>query len=272
MTTDNGHRSSVSVVIPNYNGQHLLAKNLPAVFAALTAGDEVVIIDDASTDDSWRWLNKVHASNGTSLSLLKNDRNLRFAATCNRGVTAATHDLIFLLNSDVSPHADVLTYLVPHFDDTSVFAVGCLEQEQKNGQRVQGGKNKLWFERGMFVHSRADNFNSGLTAWVSGGSGMFHKPKWVQLGGFDEAYAPAYWEDVDLSFRARAYGWKILFESKAIVDHNHESTNQDVFGQQKIARMSWKNGQKFVWKNGMFTQKLLYLIWQPYWLIQWKKI
>lgn len=48
--------SAVSVVIPNYNGKHLLAKHLPAVLEAMRAGDELIVIDDNSTDESWEWL------------------------------------------------------------------------------------------------------------------------------------------------------------------------------------------------------------------------
>ncbi len=268
---------SVSVVIPNYNGQQLLAKHLPAVIHALRSGDEIVIVDDASTDTSVAWLKThFHLNEELSGQISVNERtillrvipqttNKRFAATCNHGVEQARHEYIFLLNSDVSPHADVLEFLLPHFDDPNVFAVGCREDEHG----VTGGKNRLWFARGMFMHARATDFSSGETAWVSGGSGVFHKPKWYLLGGFDVGFSPAYWEDVDLSFRAGKHGWKVLFEEHAVVDHFHETTNQTTFGQKRIAQISWRNAQRFTWKNGTFLQKILYIVWQPYWW--WKR-
>jgi GT2 family glycosyltransferase len=279
---------AVSAVIPNYNGQHLLAKNLPAVLACLEDGDELLIIDDCSSDESVRWLTQTYKldlnpelstelfrvfthpklrlkGKKIDLKLVINQENLRFAASCNRAVSQAQHNLIFLINNDVSPQVQVLSHLVPYFTDETVFAVGCLEKERRGDSIQLGGKNRLWFERGIFMHSRATNFKSGRTGWVSGGSGMFDRSKWLELDGFDKAFYPAYWEDVDLSFRAKQKGWKVLFEAKAVVNHNHESTNSDVFGQQKIMDMSWKNARTFTLKNATPAQRLQFWLWQPYW-------
>jgi GT2 family glycosyltransferase len=269
----------VSAVIPTYNGVGLLQKNLPAVIACLTGGSEIIIVDDASTDSSIEWLSQKYGLKAVKplaadfdlwqgkvgelmLKVVKNHRNLRFSANCNRGVELATHDWIFLLNSDVSPFSDIMQQVVTYFDDPTLFAIGCLEIE--GDTKVFGGKNKIWFERGLFVHSRADTYTTGETAWVSGGSGFFNRSKWVELKGFDEAYYPAYWEDVDLSYRARKKGWKVWFEAKAQVHHNHETTNVSVFGQRKMEIISLTNAQRFVWKNGTPWQKLQYLLWLPY--------
>jgi GT2 family glycosyltransferase len=280
----------ISVIIPTYNGKHLLDKHLPAVFACLRTGDEVVIIDDHSSDASVAWLvqkfeleNDLTPKNvaqegeaafslhrgfykGILLTIVANHQNVRFGQAVNRGIEVSKHQHILLLNSDVKPLPGVIEALLPYFEDNSVFGVGCLEQEPgKNNTIVWGGKNKLWFSKGMFIHSRADSYDSGSTAWVSGGSGMFDKAKWQQLGGFDRAYYPAYWEDIDISYRARKKGWQVLFESKAVVEHHHETTNNDVCGQAKIEAMSWKNAQVFVWKNGTISQRILHVFWKPYW-------
>lgn len=255
----------VSVVIPTFNGRALLEKNLPTVSACLRPDDEVIVVDDASDDGTLDWLQDTYPE----VKGLRNPKNLRFGATANRGVQEASGDLILLLNNDVKPHSDLLTYAVPHFESAHVFAVGCLEHEKNDvGKIQQGGKNRLWFQRGMFIHARADDFSSGETAWVSGGSGLFDRHKWLELGGFDARFYPAYWEDIDLSFRARQRGWQVLFEKKAVVEHHHETTHQDVFGQQKIDEMSWRNAKKFTWKNGTLWQKIQYLLWKPYWLMK----
>lgn len=283
--------SSVSVVIPNYNGQALLQSNLPYVFAMLRNEDEVVIVDDASTDNSVEWMKsefdlklcvkvpEYQACRGCinlngkkiNLKIVQNGVNLRFAMSCNRGVQLAQHPYIFLLNTDVRPTEDIVPKLLQHFEDPHVFAVGCHEIEEHEGG-ISGGKNRLWFSRGMFMHSRAKDFKTGETAWASGGSAMFDKEKWMELGGFDKAYYPAYWEDVDISYRARKRGWKVLFEAEAIVHHNHESTNKPVFGQSKMDTMSWNNSLTFVKKNGNPWQQLQHLIWKPYWHWQRAKL
>lgn len=279
----------VSALIPNYNGVKLFERYLPAVLKTLRSGDELIIVDDTSTDESVAWIkNKFDCqridspvaetelwlgkTKGIQVKLLVNLKNQRFGASCNRGVLVADHEYIFLLNSDVAPHPDALPPLLKHFDPTAggetVFGVGCLEIETTNNNE-KAGKQRLWFERGMFLHAKADDFKSGPTAWVTGGSGLFSKAKWLTIGGFDPLYYPAYWEDIDLSYQAQLRGWKVLFEANSVVDHNHETTNQTVFGQKKIEAMSWRNAKKFAWKNGSIWQKIAFLLWQPYWW--WKR-
>lgn len=263
-------KSNISFIIPTYNGKNLLEKNLPAVISEMSKGDELIIIDDAGNDGTPSWLEKTIKkkviARGATLKVIVNKENLRFGASCNRAVKVAKYTLIFLLNNDVSPHKGCVDALVNHFEDQGVFGVGCLEKEKKDGKVVEHGKNRLWFDQGLFIHSKAHHMDSGATAWVIGGSGMFDRKKWLELGGFDELFYPAYWEDIDLSFRARKNGWKVLFESKAVVDHNHESTNKDVFGQRKLENISWNNSLKFTWKNGHIWQKISFIIWQPYWI------
>jgi len=290
----------VSTVIPNYNGRSLLKKFLPFVFKTLKNNDELIIVDDNSTDESLKYLintyklklskinklpNKVSKNyfpnkkdieyklyknnvkvgkNNINMMVVALAENVRFAGASNTGVLFANNECILLLNSDVKPTKNLRDELVQHFNDPLVFGVGCLEYERDEKGDVSG-KNKLWFEKGMFMHSKADDMFSGSTAWVSGGSGMFDKEKWLYLEGFDQLFYPAYWEDVDLSFRARQNGWKVLFDQNAVVYHVHESTNTDVFGQQKMMEMSWNNSIKFVEKNANLFQLFLYNLFKPYW-------
>lgn len=279
-------RPPVSIVIPTFNGKHLLKKHLSKVIAIASPEDEIIVIDDASTDETLDWMIEtyslaqqskteyaVHNKNKKpSIKLILNNHNLRFAATVNKGVRAAHHEFIFLINNDVRPKNGSVEQLLSHFNpDSSVgnqtFAVGCRELEEKDstGKSVIGGKNKLWFNKGIFQHSRAQHFTTGPTAWVSGGSGMFSKEKWLLLNGFDPDYYPAYWEDIDLSYRAKKNGWIVMFDKDAVVEHHHESTNKDVFGTIGMLRISWHNGDIFTWKNGSPSQKLLHILWKPYW-------
>lgn len=288
---------AVSFIIPSFNGQQLLTKHLPSVLASLAKNDELIIVDDASTDQTLDFLKKkfqlkksnlpnnflkkfnddgqlftAKLTNGAKIQLLINNKNLRFASSVNRAVYLASNDYLFLLNNDVAISKQAKELLLEQFKQKSVFAVSCLEyevNEAKNQAKNQlAGKNLLWFEKGMFFHSKAKDFKTGNTAWACGGSAMFDRKKWLQLAGFDLRYYPAYWEDIDLSFRAKKRGWQVLFLEKAVAYHCHESTNASVFGQEKIAQISWRNAQKFVWQHGDFWQKLANLLWQPYWLWQ----
>jgi GT2 family glycosyltransferase len=274
---------SVSVIIPTFNGRHLLEKHLSAVCEMIRTGDELLIVDDHSTDDTVAYLKQKYAleekkprffqattsyrSKTFIVTLVLTHKNLRFAGAANTGATLAQHAFIFLLNNDVSPQKDVLNYLLPYFEDKTMFAVGCKEYESSDTGQVSG-RNELWFERGMFMHSRAKSMKSGPTAWVSGGSGMFDREKWILLGGFDVRFYPAYWEDIDLSLRAKKRGWKVMFEENAIVFHKHESTHQTVFGQQQINAISLTNSIKFTLKHATTTQLAQFVLWRPYWFLK----
>lgn len=274
----------VSIIIPTYNGQKLLQKHLPDVIAAMRTGDELIIVDDASTDLSVSWLQREFdlessscmlsdvacyqgRAQGKMVRVLVNTKNQRFASSCNRGALVASSDILVLLNNDVSPEKDFLHALIPHFDDPLVFGVGCLEKASSEGNR-EYGKAEAHFERGFYVHNRAESQTTGgHTAWVAGGSGAFRSVMWKKLGGFDLDFKPAYGEDIDLSFRAQQHGWKTLFEPDSVVYHVHESTNDSVFGQHKIEIMSYKNAILFMWKNTRGTILLSHILWLPYHLV-----
>lgn len=290
-------KTPIATIIPTFNGRRLLEKHLPSVLKAMRHLDELIIIDDASQDETANWLkygfsltqqrkpsySDAHGTfevfqgiyGGTSkkiaVTVIVNDANLRFAASVNRAVTIADKELFFLVNSDVSLTQDTINALVNSYTSNAqpIFAVGCLEHEGDSEQAPIAGKNKLWFEKGYFTHSKAEDFSFGNTAWASGGSSLFNRSRWLELGGFDERYYPAYWEDIDISFRARQKGWQILFEPTAVVFHQHESTNKSAFSAQEIDQLSWRHASYFVHKHGSLWQRLQYYFWQPFWM--WKR-
>jgi GT2 family glycosyltransferase len=251
---------SASIVIPNFNGKHLLQKHLPSVVSA-AKGSPIIIVDDASTDDSVKFIQK----NYPKIKLILNKKNARFAASCNQGVLAATTPVVVLLNNDVSPQKDFFDHMLPYFNDPKVFAVGCLEIDNK-GQI--SGRSGMSFSRGIFCHWRSQQQESGNTAWVSGGSGAFSRELWHKLGGMDTLFAPAYEEDRDLSYRALKNGYSVLFEARSRVSHHHESTNKTALGATYMHIASHKNQLLFIWKNVTNGALLLeHLIYLPYHLI-----
>ena len=91
---------SVSVVIPNYNGAHLLQKNLPSVIRALDfiqVEYEIIVVDDCSKDDSVLFIQ----TNYPAIKLIRNEKNGGFSISCNRGIELADKELILLLNTDI---------------------------------------------------------------------------------------------------------------------------------------------------------------------------
>lgn len=263
---------NVSIIIPSFNGKTLLEKNLKAVEEAIESWNkngksedsEVIVVDDASTDGTLEWLHL----NYPKIQVVRNSQNLRFAESCNRGVSASSGEVVVLLNNDVEPKTDFLVPLLKHFSDLSIFAVGCREINKGQGKEILGGRGVSSFRRGLVIHWRPVDQESSTVTWVSGGSAAFRRSTWIQLGGFDRLFRPAYEEDRDICWQALKAGFKIVFEPQAQVRHDHETTSKKIFGSWKIQLYSLKNQFLFVWKN-ISSPSLLFqhLFWLPYHLL-----
>lgn len=250
----------ISVIIPNYNGANLLSKNLPQVIKNCPAC-QIIVVDDASTDRSVELIKEKFKS----VRLIINKKNLGFASTVNRGIENASGQLVLLLNSDVSPRSGFLKPALAHFKDKKVFAVAMTDYSHEDGKIVKRGKGGANFKKGFFNHFAA-RIMAGETLWVSGGSGLFVREILNRLGGFDPIYSPFYWEDVDLSFRARQEGYICIFEPKSKVDHYHqEGAIKKTRKPSEIKTISYRNQFIFIWKN--FSEPILlvqHLLWLPY--------
>lgn len=254
----------VSVVIPNWNGKHLLKKHMGSVLKAVP-GTEVIVADDGSTDGSAEYLR----SNFPSVRVIHNTKHEGFASNVNSGVTRARGDIVVLLNTDVAPEEGFLPPLLTHFQDPDVFAAGCLEKSSENGKVVLRGRGLGRWVKGFFIHNRGD-VDKTDTAWVAGGSGAFRRTMWDMLGGLDTLFNPFYWEDIDISYRARKSGWKTIFEPKSIVHHYHqEGKIKKEFDARDVKRIAYRNQFIFIWKN--LTDPLIiisHVFWTPIRLIQ----
>ena len=254
---------NINIVIPNYNGTKLLEKNLPKVFEAASfykkGKVEIIIVDDASTDNS---LDVIKDKN---VVILKNEKNLGFSSTINKGVENAKGEIVVLLNTDVVPKKDFLEPLIEHFNDESVFAVGCMDKSNEDGKVVLRGRGIGRWEKGFLVHRRGE-VDKKNTLWVSGGSGAFRKSIWDKLSGFNELYDPFYWEDIDLSYRALKSGYGIIFEPKSIVIHQHEQGSiKREYSPFQIKTIAYRNQFIFVWKNATdLSLHFFHIAWLPY--------
>jgi GT2 family glycosyltransferase len=234
----------ISVIIPNYNGREILEKNLPNVIKNCP-GCEIIVVDDGSSDESIKFLKSFRG-----IRLIAQPKNRGFSSTVNNGVKSAKGELVLLLNSDVSPLPGFLNPLAVHFkDNKTLFAVGAADNSFENGKVLVKGRGGAKISRGFFRHFALPQ-SAGETLWVSGGSGLFDRQKFLSLSGFDTAYAPFYWEDIDLSYRARKSGYYCLFEPAARVNHYHdEGAIKKTRSENYIKSISYKNQFLFFWKN-----------------------
>lgn len=250
----------VDIVIPNFNGSHLIEKNLPSVLTALDEyHGKVIIIDDGSEISDKQNLRKiVKEQNEGKIILHEHMHNKGFSSAVNTGVRMSNADFVVLLNSDVVPRSDFLKdplSLLSH--NENLFAVGCMDESIEEGKKVYRGRGIASWNKGMLQHRRGE-VDSKDTFWVSGGSSVFRRNLYIKLDGMDELYNPFYWEDIDLSYRAQKSGYTIIFDNKSIVAHYHEKgaikTN---FTTSQITTTAYRNQFIFIWKNITTFQLML---------------
>ncbi len=261
-----------SIVIPTYNGQNLLNRNLPQLIKIFPQV-EIIVVDDGSVDKTQSVLSKLKIKNDLPadatalqagrLKIIRNKRNCGFASSANRGILAAKTPLVFLLNNDCVPKNNFINLILPYFQDKKTFAVSCLE---KTNGRARG-RGVGGFRKGLLLH-KAGKLDKNNTLWAFGAATIYNKAIFVRLGGFDENFNPFYWEDFDLSYRALKSGYNIYFEKRAVIDHQPASTINKYYSVNQINQISFRNQLLTCWKNLTDQEFIIkHFFWLAYHLI-----
>jgi GT2 family glycosyltransferase/glycosyltransferase involved in cell wall biosynthesis len=242
---------AASVVIPNWNGRDLLEKYLPSVVEALAGNpeNEIIVVDNGSADGSADFVRAAFPQ----VKLVALPRNLGFGGGSNEGFRQAGNEIVVLLNSDMRVAPDFLPPLLEGFRDPEVFAVSCqIFFSDPNKVREETGLTQGWWQDGSLrVRHRIDPAIEDLYPCFYGGGGScaFDRGKFLELGGFDHLLRPFYMEDTDLGYLAWKRGWKVLYQPRSVVYHEHRGTIGKNFREEQIQAVLKKNGLLFAWKN-----------------------
>ncbi|WP_184546828.1 glycosyltransferase family 2 protein [Mucilaginibacter sp. FT3.2] len=231
----------ISVVIPNYNGRLLLEQNLPFTYAALKAVKlpyQVIIADDASTDDSVAYITQ----NYPDVILIKGEENKGFSGNINRGIMAAGLDLVLLLNSDIKLTENYFLSQLPYFNHADTFGVMGLILDETDDKMQEACKYPVSsvFKINHIKNIRLDGDNA-YTFYLSGANALVNRQKLLQLGGFNELFSPFYHEDLDLSLRAWESGFKCYYDDSAVCRHAVSVTIKKHSSKKKIKTISTRN-------------------------------
>ena len=217
----------VAVVILNWNGQGYLEKFFPSVITHTANDAEIFVADNASTDDSISFL---HA-NFPQVKIIKNSENGGFAKGYNQALKNLTNEYFVLLNSDVEVTPNWISLVIEMMDkDKSIAACQpkIKSYQDKNLFEYAGAaggfidKYGYPFCRGRIFHSferdagQYDNEKEIL--WASGACLFIRSEVFNIVGGFDEDFF-AHMEEIDLCWRIKNMGWKIMFCPQSAVYH-----------------------------------------------------
>jgi GT2 family glycosyltransferase len=215
-----GGVTRVSVVIPNWNGGEMLAEVLSGLEEQEFDSFEVIVVDDASTDDS---LERAQQACRPFRAVVR-ERNQGFAAACNAGAEAATGELVAFLNNDAVPEQAWLRELVDCIDRHSRAACVDSKLYRRGSDRVIDGAGDefTWglkaYRRGAGSPDEGQYSQDEEILLASGAACLWRADAFRRLGGFAEEFF-AYYEDVDLSLRARRAGYEIWFAPAAVAWH-----------------------------------------------------
>ena len=226
-----------SVVVPTYNGLRHMAGVLGALEQQTFSDNEVIVVDDASSDATAQWV----AENHPWVRLIVNRRNTGFAASCNTGAAAARGRYVVLLNNDTEPAATWLAELaraIAAHPDAAIVASKLLLYDRRDTLHTTGdmlGADGIPHNRGVWEQDRGQYDAAGAIFSGCGGASAYRKDVWQALGGFDEDFW-MYLEDVDLGFRAQLLGCAAVFAPEARVYHRLSQSGGDTLASYYVGR------------------------------------
>ena len=238
----------VSVVIPVFNQIKYtlnclksISENLPKVPL------EVIVVDDCSSDETPELLNKIQG-----IRVLSNNSNLGFLKSCNVAARKCEGEYIFLLNNDTQVTEGWLDALISVFERYEDAGIVGSKLVYPDGSLQEAG-GIIWQDGSGWNYGRNQDpalpeFNYlKKVDYISGAAILFRGGWFRKIGGFDERFAPAYYEDTDLAFRAREAGAEVYYQPNSVVVH-YEGKSHGLDGSAGVKKNQLLNQEKFIKK------------------------
>ncbi|RME10513.1 MAG: glycosyltransferase family 2 protein [Ardenticatenia bacterium] len=214
----------VSVIVPLWNGAACIGDCLKHLAAQTIAEQiEILVVDDASPDDGAALVE----TSFPHVRLLRRPVNGGFAAACNTGLQAASGDVLVLLNQDVLLAPDAIERLVAALDVSERGVVGG-KLRYPDGSLQHAGGYLLW-PKAFGMHDGVGEPDEGQydtpreVEFLTGALLAVRRDVFERVGGLDEGFYPAYYEDVDWCFRIRAAGYRVWYAPDVAGTHQEGS-------------------------------------------------
>lgn len=198
----------ISIYIPTYNSESTIEEVINSVINQSKKLDQIIIIDDGSTDNTKNILKKFD-----NIEIITNHKNLGIGKSRNIGIKACRNDLVASIDSDVVLETDWLKNILKIFKEkNSVYCCGNLKEKY-----LQNIYNQWRSKNYKLNWGETDVMNP---PFIFTCNTLHYKYAWEKVGGFDEKFTYPGGEDVDYSIRvSKMYDNKNLYSSKSFCLH-----------------------------------------------------
>lgn len=219
---------------------------------------EVVVVNDRADADTARVIDALE-----NAEVIVNEENLGFLGSTNRAAEVARGEYLVLLNDDTEVQSGWLEALVECVEsDPSIAYVGAKLIYPDN--RLQEAGTIVWNDATGWNFGRGDDpaapqFNYRRDVdYASAAAALVRADAWREAGGFDERYAPGYYEDTDLCFTLRRLGHRVVYEPRALVVHHEGTSHGTDAGDERGKRRQEANRPKFAskWRHVLEAEHL----------------
>lgn len=199
-----------SVIIPNLNGAGWLKDSIDSIYAQSVTDFELIVIDNASEDESLD-IARSYTDNDNYI-LIENSENTGFSYAVNQGIKIAKGEYVVLFNNDAFAEADFLKNLIKTAEEKpKVFAVQSLMIRHFERELADDAGDYVTLfgfacKRGDGMYAKRYTKTQRIFS-ACGGASLYKKSVLDEIGYFDETFF-AYFEDVDISWRANSLGYK----------------------------------------------------------------
>jgi GT2 family glycosyltransferase len=234
---------SVSVNVLAYNGEKIIESCLKSVLEQTYSNLEILVIDNASTDKTIEKIKNVN------IRTIENKKNIGFAVGHNIGIRESRGEYILCLNQDVVLDKDFIKYAVEAMEkDEKIGSVqGKLYKKDKtlDTTGLLAYKNRRFVNRGQGEEDK-NRYPAGEIFGVDGAAPLYRRKALEDIKINNEYFDEDFYmfkEDVDLAWRMRLYGWKAVYEPRAIGYHLRGAGEKAVKNYINIARQRRKISQ-----------------------------
>jgi hypothetical protein len=245
----------VAIIVLNWNAGYLLDRCLSALLDLNYPEFTITLVDNVSTDDSLQLVRERFSS----VRIIRNDRNLGYSAGNNVALQEVNQPLIAILNPDVFVAPDWLISQVKVMEGDNTIGITGSKLYYPGEKLIQHAGGTLSFPRALTGHYGLLEEDHGQcnmmrdVDYVIGAACLIRRSVIDRVGLFDEGYF-MYFEDVDLCYRARREGFRVVYVPDAIGIHVESATSKK--GSAAYFRRFHTSRWRFLLKNNDLDEVL----------------